>query len=410
MFGSIVGTVGDIDGDGRSDVAIGDPHGDRDCASGGLWILSSKDDRELLVLHSLPHSGSTAGVLEMRGIAWNVYQVGDCNSDGTPDILIAVDQQSSGSLHVVSGRDGTGLWTREMPTRIREGVTSLCVAPPANEDGPVRIAVLEGRGDMTALTATVVSAADGRELDRFQIQNEHRCRHAALAIWGPMGPDANAGWAVLLEPRSDDWPTMDLAASARRTILRTYSADARRTQWSRELGDLYGSWGTELVVLGDVDTDGHPDLAASFAQGVEVVSGRTGRSLRRFDSVRDGWAEGLGCALVAPGDLDGDGTADIVMGQYDTCVYLGAVIAKSGRDGHEIWRQQGDETDDQHHLGYRIAVLGDVDGDHVSDLLAGTLHGRAGKPGLAVLISGARGRILGRYRRDGAQVKVTRTP
>ncbi len=150
-------------------------------------------------------------------------------------------------------------------------------------------------------------------------------------------------------------------------------------------GDHFGQ---RVLAFGDVDGDKIPDIAVSdFARDdrengpgcVWIFSGKERKLITRLDgekqpgqaSARFGWA------LAAPGDLDGDGVPELIvtarggssrvreweLGRTGyarvysgkTWKILGAFHAEGPMDG----------------FGACVAVLGDMDGDHVPDIAIG---------------------------------------
>lgn len=170
---------------------------------------------------------------------------------------------------------------------------------------------------------------------------------------------------------------------------------------SGESGDRFGA---TLVGAGDVDGDRVPDLAigapraGEAAGAVWVLSGRGG-GLRRV--ARGAPGEWAGAALAAPGDLDGDGCADLAFGAPQAHHGAGAVRVVSGRDGKVLWKRAGDAPGDR--FGFALAALGDVDGDGVCDLAAGAPDARGGGvlAGRVVVLSGRDGTV--RFAWDGTQ-------
>ncbi|MFG0318034.1 MAG: integrin alpha, partial [Planctomycetota bacterium JB042] len=162
--------------------------------------------------------------------------------------------------------------------------------------------------------------------------------------------------------------------------------------------DAFLGWSVDG--LGDVDGDGFDDVAAGApldsttqTEGgmVRVVSGATGLGV--LDAYGTAVGGHFGTAIAGPGDVDGDGRADLFVGAPDDGqggLPYGAVWGISGRDGSVfdvVQSTTGLLTD----LGDALAAVGDVDQDGVSDLLAGAPvdAGAAQTAGAARLYSGA---------------------
>ncbi len=134
------------------------------------------------------------------------------------------------------------------------------------------------------------------------------------------------------------------------------------------------SFGASIAGAGDVNKDGTPDIVVGSptesvggvdAGGVVVYSGKTGGVLYHFIG-----AAGiqLGIEVAGAGDVNGDGYADILAGaNLDSTAghYAGSVHLYSGKTGVELWKANG-PTNGQ--LGAGLAGLGDVDGDGLPDV------------------------------------------
>ena len=133
---------------------------------------------------------------------------------------------------------------------------------------------------------------------------------------------------------------------------------------------------TALAPLGDLDGDGHDDLAYGMSDGgagsqglVRVVSGATGASLLELLGTTGG--SGLGVAVGNAGRVDGDAIDDIVAAEQ------ARVRVYSGATGAELF-QVGPPD-----IGVTVDAdgAGDVNGDGVGDIVIG--YKFASKPGAA---------------------------
>ncbi len=173
--------------------------------------------------------------------------------------------------------------------------------------------------------------------------------------------------------------------------------------------------GWSVAGAGDLDRDGLGDLVigAPMDEGVGIPTGAAylifGADLEGLTGERgvSELALRLGCGLqdadlgrsvAGPGDVDGDGFDDLLLGAPGAacgaadggCVYLLRGPLEEGLDvasAHASW--SGDDRDDL--LGYSVAGAGDVDGDGLQDLLLGAYaaDGVEQDVGMAALVLGS---------------------
>ncbi len=177
-------------------------------------------------------------------------------------------------------------------------------------------------------------------------------------------------------------------------------ADAQEQlhEWRGEIaGDLFG---TAVADAGDVDGDGIDDVVAvSVNDVVRVFSGASGAQILRWDE--PSWTtRGSISGLAAAGDLDGDGHGDLLIGlpQYVRASFTGIVLAVSGADGAVLWTREAEDV--EQYLGMSVLSLGDIDGDAIDDCAATALYSDdQHHPGYVILLSGATGLELNRWTR-----------
>ena len=358
FFGASVVGLGDLDGDGFPECLVGAPEDSKSGDSAGsAWVFSGKEGE---LLHRL-EAGS-----RKRCFGHSVCRLDDVNGDGVTDFAAgtwASGPPEAGYARVFSGKDGARLLQLTGGRAAPRFGRSVRPAGDVNGDGVPDLSVGYGTGGPKS-GLQVHSGADGRLLHR--LANTVR----GLQQYGP-----GAGFGVG-DVDGDDCDELLVLASSEASHC-GYVYSVRRAAPIVSLpGSIPGDlWGPTADLVGDLDGDGHRDVViccmVHYDEGeswTRVHSTGTGELLLDLTGrSRYAWGPAVACA----GDVDADGTLDIVLGDL-SFLTDGAVAVFSGKDGRVLHDLRG-----QHALamlGCSVGAAGDVDRDGHDDFLVGIVN------------------------------------
>ncbi|MCB9745044.1 MAG: FG-GAP repeat protein [Alphaproteobacteria bacterium] len=357
-FGDIVAAAGDMDGDGRVDLAVGSEAFDNRAGIAAIYRRAlggtlAYDEGEALIEPSSHYDN----------LAVDMASAGDLDGDGRAELALCAETASleasaTGVAYLFSGPGLVGAVSAEDATARFYGLVS----------GDLQSCAVAAAGDVNGGGAGVLISAPGED--------------------GASGAN-NAGQVYLFEGAQAG----DVALDGAGLVL-------------QGSGDLV-KVGESLVGLGDIDGDGLDDLLIGGSDYDRSTFRLTGKAylwtggLSGLADVTDAEAiftmgEGSGTvppALAAPGDVDGDGHVDALLG-CPSCaaayVFRGPLSGALGPEHADLVLDGATSSE----AGRAVAVVGDVDGDTLPDLLIGA-PGYGGSAGRAYLVAGdATGTLL----------------
>jgi hypothetical protein len=355
-FGWAVSELRDVDGDGVTDVVVGEVDGGSK-QRGRVWVFSGRTGTLRF------RRSGRAG--EQNGYA--IADAGDVNRDGTDDVVSGAPGMANdiGHAYLYSGTDGqtiARLHGRHHGDGFGAAVSS---AGDVNGDGvPDLIVGAPG----TATTPGHAYVISGRTLRVIRVLSAHT-----------PGDEFGDGVAHTADLNGDGVPDLIVGASGTNPGTGNVYVYSGRT--GKRLFRIHGERGNAafgqffVAGVGDLNGDGVPDIYvgdyasnnAGKAGGYAAVYSGVGGS--RLHAWRGAAGEGMGPGRSA-GDVNGDGVPDIVVGNYtssDGAPAAGKVQIFSGATGKRL--RTITSTTPNENLGFDAVGIGDTNGDGTPDLL-----------------------------------------
>lgn len=348
----------------------------------------------------------TMDIPSVQAFGYSVDAMGDMNGDGAPDFVVGTVNDDTfdtdaGSVRIVSGADGSILLTRLGTEKFENlGETVVCVGD-IDGDGVTDFAATSKRSDALGPdvgAVLVMSGATGAVIHALG-DVAYKPFGASVAALGDLDGD---GITEIVGSASFNGPPGDRGA------VIVFDGATGAQLWSFPgVAGVSQVLGRHLAPLDDVNGDGHPDLltsdandmlAGQFRGRVWVLSGIDGSVIHEWAGSVD--YERLGTAVAAAGDVDADGTPDMLVSCNKNDQGLSALISSvhvySGATGLRLLTVL--DTEYANNFGTTVAGLGDRNGDGHADFGVSTLAGGVSKPGVVDIYSGADGAWVARMK------------
>jgi len=367
-FGSAVTEIGDLEGDGVTDLAVGAPlDNDRGPGRGAVWILfMDSDGRVDMKTRISDKRGGLVGDIDNNDrFGSAVAGIGDLDGDGFLDLAVGAPQDDDGDTDrgavwiLFLNADGTVRNERKISNR-RGGFSGDLDDNDRFGGAVANIGDLDGDG-VTDLAVGAIQDDDGAN---------------------------NAGAVWILFMRADG------SVASNRKISDT------RGGFEGDL-DSDDHFGSAVAGIGDLDNDGIPDIAVGADQDDDGGPDRgavwvlfmnrdgTVKSDRKISQNKGDFKGNLndgdrfGSAVSALDDLDRDGVIELAVGAEEEdaggpnrgAVWIlfmddsGDVISETRIASSEIKSDGGLSDDDQ--FGSAVTAVGDLDADGVPDIAVG---------------------------------------
>lgn len=334
--------------------------------------------------------------------------VGDVDGDGVADLLVGAPNQGAGRAFVFSGSDGAVIRALDDPTTQASSNFGAAVADAGDLNG-------DGVSDQAVGAYFQTVGANAGQGQVFLFSGADGGLLRTLDDPTPQAY-ANFGAAVAGIGDVDGDGVADLVVGARYQAPGGNTAQGQAFVFSGADGGLLltlddpvpqasANFGYALAGVGDVDADGTPDLlvgAPYQGQGEAFVfSGSDGTLLHTLDTPTPLVLSGLGFAVAGTGDVDHDGVADLLAGApyQDVGAHpmQGQALVFSGADGGLLLTLDDPTPQDYANFGSAVAGIGDLDGDGTPDLAVAAPYQTVGGvlyKGQVSVFSGAGGGLL----------------
>ncbi|MDY6877293.1 MAG: integrin alpha [Chloroflexota bacterium] len=394
-FGTAVSTAGDVDGDGYHDIIVGAPdYDDVQTDEGAAFVYHGS-----LAGITGPADWTATGGQESAHFGAAVSTAGDVDGNGYADIIVGApdhdgDRTDEGTAFVyrgsLTGLDASPVWSAEGDQENAHFGTAVSTAGDVNGDGyaDAIVGAPGYGGDQTGAAYVYHGSSTGLTTGSadWTATGDQADAHFGTAV-STAGDVNSDGYADIIvgAPDYDDVQTDEGAAFV---YYGGPTGLATAPTWSAHPTDQANArFGTAVSTAGDVNGDGHSDLAIGASgydheqtdEGGAFVyhGGPSGLAAAPTWSDTSNQASALlGQSVSTAGDVNGDGYADILVGapRYDhgqseegvAFLYLGR---PDGPATDPVWMGESDQ--EWAWFGYAVAAAGDVNNDGYGDVIVG---------------------------------------
>ena len=432
QFGWSLGSAGDVNHDGNSEIFIGAPYYDNGSVDEGmLWIYPGS----ATCVATSPNWHAESN----QANAWlglSASLAGSVNGDIYADLIVGAPDYNNGSSKEgmafiwfgaasgmnagVDGTPGNADWSAESNQADAEYGWSVATAGDVNGDGFADVITgspyyNNGQNDEGA-TFTYHGSATGPS-PSYDNMDEGNVEDALFGWSVATAGDVNGdGYADVVVGA----PEMSAGQTREGQAWLWHGGPngiAGGNDWNVQ-GNLNNAWyGKSVATAGDVNGDGYSDVivgspgytdgqveegaAFLYYGGPDSLSQSAGWSKRSNEADSD-----FGFALASAGDVNGDGFADVIVGapDWDTSLAAqgGAFVYLGDEDGLQTspqWSYISPTANGR--LGYSVDGAGDVNHDGYDDVIVGapywSNHAEDPEEGGIFLFPGSAGGVLDDY-------------
>lgn len=355
-FGTAIATIGDINSDNVSDIAVGANGDDTGGANRGAVYVLRMNTNGTVAASTKIASGVNGGPTLTDGDSFggSISNVGDLNSDGVPDVAVGANGNAFYVLFMKS--DGTASTTVKIASGVNGGPT--------------------------------LTAGDGFGASITTVGDLNNDGTSDLIVGAPLddtgGTDRGAVYVLFMRADGTVASYAKIASSVGGGPALTNSDIFGLSVAS--VGDLNNNGVPDVVVGAPLDNTGGTDRGALYvlymnvngtvASSVKITSGGNGGPTLVDSSA-------FGRSVAGVGDLNRDGVPDLItgydvndaglttgMGLYLLFMNTNGTVASVTKVSHQT--NGGPTLVDGDHFGFSVGSVGDINRDGILDLGAGS--------------------------------------
>ncbi len=294
-FGSSVASLGDLNGDGVTDLAVGAYSDDTNGSSRGavhvLLMSETGTVKSSVKIASGMNGGPTLANTDLFGVS--VASLGDLDGDGVTDLVVGARGDDTG------GTDRGAVYVMQLN---RSGAVKSSVKIASGTNGSPTLM----NGDNLGISVASLGDLDGDGVTDLAVGahgNDTR------------GTDRGAVYVMLLNANGEVKSSVKLASSTNGVLPLVNGDFFGRSVAS--LGDLDGDGVSDLTVGAWGDDTGGTDRGAAYvlllnASGTVKSSVKIANMINGGSTLAD--VDLFGGSVASLGDLDGDGVTDLAVG------------------------------------------------------------------------------------------------
>jgi hypothetical protein len=408
LFGASVAEIRDIDGGGKRDLAVGAPEwkdGKRD--RGRVWIVSMETGLAIRLLEpDEPHrgfgwtltalgdvDGKGSGDLAVGAMQWDYVGM------TSPSRVFVFDLERPGLLrkHESLSADFIHSWYAYGATPV------CCTVGDWNTDACADYAIAHplDRVDGSTGSVEVISGKNGATLFEWREDSSAPWFGSSLCALPDLDGDGGLELAATALAYKED---LD---AGKRASVRVLGSRERRTLAVIRSEHDSGTFGASLAIAPGVE-DGDPEqlwIGSPFSEKavLEVWSMQTWKRVSeiRVDKEKNGSDRRRFASVLLPvSDVKPNGLRGVLATEPES---LGSRCFVASSRGLISSSPQIDWSEDSINMARCGVAVGDLDADGVGDFAFGGVTHRGNFPGSVVLWSTAEGKVLRRFTRDSIQ-------